>query len=187
MAISALGFVFVNVLPQVCRLKSRTRSESLCLESVELTVYPAESHTSDSDNDEHKTHKIDKRAKIQLLVMLLVVESWLNCMGNGLIPAVSSYAFFPYGGRAAVLIVNIGMWANPITAFAAVWLTWRNTLGNRSFVTILIVSALATGLCGFIIWLATPQCNHDRPLQGDPGGIVLMVWFAQVLFHVICC
>lgn len=107
------------------------------------------------------------------LAVLLALQTWISCIGNGLTPAVSSYAFVPFGNTAAVAIVNVGMIAGPITAFLALKLAWKDSVGQKVFITLGVLVVIATALSGYIIWLASPMCN--RPLQGHAGGVLLAV------------
>ena len=106
------------------------------------------------------------------MAVLLFLEMLISCIGNGLAPAVSSFAFSSYGNTAAVTIVNIGMISGPVTALVAVKLAWKNSVGKKVFMTLGVLVITAMALNGYIIWLAT---TLSPPLQGHAEGVVLVV------------
>ena len=111
------------------------------------------------------------------LVVLLILVAWINCLFNGLIPSLSSYAFTPYG--SADITVNVGMVAGTLTAFASLVLAWEDSTGKPAFATIVTMEVIATILGGYIIWIASPMCNSDRPLLGTKAGTAHMVFVVE--------
>jgi riboflavin transporter 2 len=119
------------------------------------------------------------------LIVLLFLELLISCIGNGLAPAVSSYAFSSYGNAAAVIIVNTGMISGSAIALIAVKFAWKNSLGKRVFITLAALVIIAIALIGYIIWLAT---TLNPPLKGHTEGTVLVAIInALVYITVMYC
>ena len=165
---SAIAFFLLNVLPNVKRLKT-TNSD---IETQGLLQEQSAHHPQVVTDTQPTTPRTFWSWKLGLL---LILEMWLNCLSNGVTPAVSSYAYTPYGATPSVIIVNSGMLAGTITAFLNLKLSWKDTVGRPALVTIVVVVAINTTLSGYILWLASPMCHRDRPLQGTATGVVLMV------------
>lgn len=182
--ISAIGFLLLNVLPGVSRLK------------LPATEYGDRKGLLQEQSEQQSGHSPSVGTFWSWkLVVLLIVEMYVNCLANGVTPAVSSFAFTPYGKTAAVLIVNIGMLAGPLTALVGIKLAWSDSVGRRAFITIGFMVVVVTALSSYIIWVASPMCKGDRPLQGKQVGVIhmvthtlhtlhhLLVWYVQNIFN----
>jgi riboflavin transporter 2 len=162
---SAVGFLLLNVLPIIKKLKTTTSSDSQTQGLLQ-------------EKSAHHPHTVTGKQPTfwsRKLMLLLTLEVWLNGMSNGVIPAVSSYAYTPYGPTASVIIVNVGMLAGPLTAFACLKFNWKDAIGRPAVITTVVVVAIHTALSGYIVWLASPMCSSNHPLQGETTGTILMV------------
>lgn len=107
-----------------------------------------------------------KRGDLRPFIILLCGLAWLNALGNGVLPAISSYAYFPYGQKAFLLTTVAGILSQPAAAFLYHWLPSQ----SRRLVAILV--AVATGVASYIVFLAS-HCH--RPLECETSGTAVVV------------
>ena len=120
-------------------------------------------------------------------IYLLLMMSWISCLAYGLLPPISPYAFQPYGNSWSAAIVNSGILSTPITALIAYWLPWNRILGQRGPIMLVnVFVVIITVLAGFIVWVASPMCDRDRPLYGKPGGAFPLVSRERKKGFVFC-
>ncbi len=112
------------------------------------------------DKDSFRLNKIE-------FAYLFLSSIVINGLSNGVIPSTASYSALPYGNRAYNLSTRIGMAANPLACFIALFLPCKSlpTLGG------LTLSGIA--LAGYQLYLA--DMSPRPPLQEDAVGEFLVV------------
>ena len=100
---------------------------------------------------------------------LLVMQGCVNFLANGAINAVSFYAFRCYGPLTYLLALNLGLIANPIGAFVAVFAPVRSNVGVVILFVVSTALALVMLLFGFL------GLTVHLPLLGSAGGSVIVV------------
>ena len=68
-----------------------------------------------------KNDNISPRLKYLFLLLFLIITV-ISALGNGVIPAVKTYACLPYGSLAYHLSVELSLLANPLACFIAMFL-----------------------------------------------------------------
>ena len=73
----------------------------------------ADSVNTEEDQTPHVKHVLPKKTVLSLLLMNVVI----SCFGNGILPALQSYACLPYGSNIYHLTLTISSSINPIACF----------------------------------------------------------------------
>ena len=104
--------------------------------------------------------------KVQF-AFLFISSAVINGLSNGVIPSTGSYSALPYGNRAYNLSTRLGIAANPLACFIALFFPCKSlfVLGG------LVVSGIA--LSGYQLYLA--DMSPFPPLQNEVAGEVLVV------------
>ena len=104
--------------------------------------------------------------KVQF-AFLFISSAVINGLSNGVIPSTGSYSALPYGNRAYNLSTRLGIAANPLACFIALFFPCKSLfiLGG------LVVSGIA--LSGYQLYLA--DMSPFPPLQNEVAGEVLVV------------
>lgn len=100
-------------------------------------------------------------------IALLLSVGWVKAMENGLIPALQSYAFLPYGMEPYSLAIDLAYIADPSICFLASFLPPRTP---RALV---LLTLLATLCMSYIVTLAS--LSPSPPLRDRGVGEVLAV------------
>ncbi|XP_065187359.1 solute carrier family 52, riboflavin transporter, member 3-like [Sycon ciliatum] len=100
------------------------------------------------------------------LVLMLLAIAWTCALSNGVVPAISSYAYLPYGRQAFLLTTVAGILTAPLASFLYFWLPSESKALLGGLVSVL------TGIAGYILFLAI---DCDRPLTCQSGGTALLV------------
>ena len=177
--ISGGAFVLLNRLPNcrrlmVCRL---SLTDKFHLPSSQ-DPSPLDHASEPSSNNMFETSplvpqsselvKISPRVKeLFLLTDLFVQIAWLNLLTNGAIPAVSVFAFLPYGNSTYHLASNLGIIAGPIAAFITMFLP----CASRYFI---ILWTLISSIFGVAIIVLAALHAH-LPMVGSNWGNLIMV------------
>ena len=93
---------------------------------------------------------------------LLFAISIINGLGNGVLPATSSYTALPYGNEAYNLLNRLSSIASPLACFFALFV--RCT----SLIVVGILTSIGVILAGYQLYLA--DMSPYPPLQGDGWG-----------------
>ena len=112
--------------------------------------------------------KISPRIKeLVSLTDLFIQILWLNLLTNGAIPAVSVYVFLPYGNSTYHLATNLGIAANPIAAFIAMFLPCV----SRIFTVIWTLVSSIFGVAIIVLAVVAPHL----PMVGSNWGSFIVV------------
>ena len=121
--------------------------------------------------------KISPRIKeLFSLTDLFVQIVWLNLLTNGAIPAVSVYVFLPYGNSTYHLATNLGIAANPIAAFIAMFLPCV----SRFFT---VLWTLVSSIFGVAIIVLAARHEH-LPMVGSNCGSFIVVSDFVIYVHL---
>lgn len=113
--------------------------------------------------------KISPRIKELIsLTDLFVQIAWLNLLTNGAIPAISVFVFQPYGNRTYNLAANLGIAANPIAAFIAMFLPCV----SRYFTILWTIISSMFGIAIIVLAALAPQ---KLPMVGSNWGSFIVV------------
>ena len=113
--------------------------------------------------------KISPRIKeLVSLTDLFIQIFWLNLLTNGAIPTVSVYVFLPYGNSTYHLATNLGIAANPIAAFIAMFLPCV----SRFFT---VIWTLVSSIFGVAIIVLAGLAPQHLPLVGSNWGSFIVV------------
>ena len=98
---------------------------------------------------------------------LFLSSAVINGLSNGVLPSTASYSALPYGNRAYNLSARLGMAANHIACFIALFIpcTSLYVLGT--------ITTLGIGLAGYQLYLA--DMSPFPPLQDEASGEFLAV------------
>ena len=190
MVISFMAFFLLNILPVSLEeryeaVRSRTPSPDemmpaeVALDIKNLKVIGVFNPQSNLSDDYQKDLK-----KVRNVFIIMYCITFVVCgLGNGVIPAIQSYACLPYGPVAYHLAIELGLLANPIMCFAAFFIPCMSP-------TILsILCAVACSIAGVIIWTAslspTPWLLHDH---SGPALIVVLcvLWMGTISYIKVC-
>ncbi|XP_074646341.1 solute carrier family 52, riboflavin transporter, member 3-B-like [Tubulanus polymorphus] len=100
-------------------------------------------------------------------VYLLVLNSWINALGNGLLPSIQSYSCLPYGIMTYHLAVTLASVSNPVACFVA----FLSPTKSKKVVQILTYSS--TAVAAYIVY--TAATSPHPPLLDNVGGQILVV------------
>ena len=105
---------------------------------------------------------------------LFLSSAVINGLSNGVLPSTASYSALPYGNRAYNLSTRLGMAANPIACFIALFIpcTSLYVLGS--------ITILGIGLAGYQLYLA--DMSPFPPLQDEASGEFLAVSLTFSMF-----
>ena len=105
-------------------------------------------------------------SKLQF-AFLFISSAVINGLSNGVIPSTGSYSALPYGNRAYNLSTRLGIAANPLACFIALFFPCKSlfVLGG------MVVSGIV--LAGYQLYLA--DMSPFPPLQNEVAGEVLVV------------
>ena len=110
---------------------------------------------------------------------LFITSAIINGLSNGVIPSTASYSALPYGNRAYNLSTRIGMAANPLACFAALFFPCKSLL------VLGVLSLSGTILAGYQLYLA--DMSPFPPLQDEVAGEFLVVSFEVHKTSVLIC
>ena len=195
--ISGGAFVLLNRLPNcrrlmVCRLsladKFHPFSSSRDSSSLSCVSEPSSSENSNMFGDIENSPLILTRQSRKRSIFKEAIESvkisprikelfsltdlfgqilWLNLLTNGAIPAVSVFVFLPYGNSTYHLATNLGIAANPIAAFTAMFLP----CASRFFT---VLWTLVSSIFGVAIIVLAALHAH-LPMVGSNWGSFIVV------------
>ena len=100
---------------------------------------------------------------------IFVCLALLNLMTNGVLSAVSSYSFFPYGNDVYHLAINLALLANPVMSLVYVLVPYK----SRDLTALMTAVALILGIYVMTIAALSP----DPPLKDHILGKVIAVSF----------
>ena len=106
---------------------------------------------------------------------LFLSSAVINGLSNGVLPSTASYSALPYGNRAYNLSTRLGVAANPIACFTALFIpcTSLYVLGS--------ITTLGIGLAGYQLYLA--DMSPFPPLQDEASGEFLAVSFNFMFYR----
>lgn len=108
---------------------------------------------------------------------LLLVLAWLAALANGALPAVSSYAYMPYGQRAFLLTTVAGIVVNPCASLLHHWLPCTLQW------IVLVLAGVATAAAFIVLGLAG---SCPRPMACDASGVAMVVCSFRVFLRSVC-
>lgn len=102
------------------------------------------------------------------IIYLLLIQGWINCLSNGILPSISAYASEPYGNETYHLVATLSSIASALTCFAALWIPCS------SHKTVAVLSIVYTILGGYTLLLA---CLSPTPplYNSDLGSVIIIV------------
>ncbi|XP_064598818.1 riboflavin transporter 2-like [Liolophura sinensis] len=179
-----ISFALLNHLP-ICKsqhvnydLKTSPTKKSPSSEKTALiaTSKPNTYNVKWRKNDAECIEEIGKLSEHTLSgtesAVLLVAVGWVKAMENGLIPALQSYAFLPYGMEPYSLAIDLAYIADPSVCFLASFFPPKTPR------TLVLLTLLATLCMSYIVMLAS--LSPSPPLSDWKVGEVLAV-MSQVL------
>ncbi|KAK2140986.1 hypothetical protein LSH36_1190g00011 [Paralvinella palmiformis] len=108
-----------------------------------------------------------KRLNNAQFVYVLVLTGLLNALLNGVLPSTQAYTCLPYGSLAFTLAVRLATVAIPLACFLALF------VNTNSLVIVSVLSAVATGLSGWHLYLAA--MSPYPPLKDTLAGTILVI------------
>ena len=118
-----------------------------------------------------------------VFIQLYVVTGIICALGNGVIPAILSYACLPYGPTTYHLATELSLLANPIACFAAFFVACKSPK------LLDLLCAFAVTIAGVVIYTAT--LSPDPWLKGTAAGSILIillcvVWTSCISYLKVC-
>ena len=182
MATSGVAFYLVNNLDVSLNARyANIRSSSPPVQSVEQEESPSpeENASSTAETNEIKLTNIkvyevfcgENRTELAttkwLFVQLYLVIAIIAALGNGVIPAILSYACLPYGPTVYHLATELALLANPLCCFLAFFVACRrpSILGFLCSVCVIIASII----------IYTASLSPSPWLVGTTMGSVLII------------
>ena len=108
-----------------------------------------------------------------LSIPMLMGLAWMCALANGVLPAVSSYAYFPYGQLAFLLTTVAGILSAPAASFVFL------ALPSKSKPLVILLISVATLIAAYILFLAS-YCH--RPLECQDSGTAVVVSHTSALY-----
>ena len=104
---------------------------------------------------------------MRLMLVVLLLQVYLNAVFNGVIPSVLSYACLPYGEKTYHLALTLSAIANPVASF----LYYVIVLNSVKFMV--FWTAIYTFLCAYVVGIAAE--SPCPILHDNAGGSFLVV------------
>ena len=118
-----------------------------------------------------------------VFIQLYVLTAVVCAFGNGVIPAILSYACLPYGPTTYHLATELSLLANPISCFIAFFVACKSPLLLDA------LGGVAVLIASTILYIAT--LSPDPWLVGTTAGSFLIVglcvaWTATISYIKVC-
>lgn len=118
-----------------------------------------------------------------LFINMYLIIGIMCALGNGMIPAISAYAYLPYGPTTYHLAVELALLANPIVCFASFYLATKNPK------VLNVVTTFAVGIAVVIIYTAT--MSPTPWMMDSTAGSVLIIlicvcWTGCISYVKLC-
>lgn len=101
------------------------------------------------------------------ILYLLCIQGWINCLSNGILPSLATYASEPYGDKTYHLVATLSSIASALICFVALWLPCLSTK------VVFILSGIFTVLSSYVVALAS--MSPTPPLHGTALGSFIVI------------
>lgn len=182
MVACGLAFFALNYLPLARRQHVRVRHSSTTVEesdsvtrplwdeSSRSVIYSSSTRTSthedfymkDTSSCRHRFSWCEPH-----ILYLLCIQGWINCLSNGVLPSIATYASEPYGDKTYHLVATLSNIASALTCFVALWLPCLSTK------VVFILSSIFTILSSYVVALAS--MSPTPPLHGTALGSFIII------------
>lgn len=186
MVICGIAFLALNYLPVAKRqhvrqkqIKTRRNSNSSTQPLFDDTTRSRFQSTSTSDSspqDSYLSHQSVNSDTFSWcerhILLLLCIQTWINCLSNGVLPSIQAYASIPYGNKTYHLVATLSNIASALTCFIALWFP------STSSRLVTVLASVYTVLSTYIIVLAA--MSPTPPMHGTSVGSLIVIFVSIV-------
>jgi riboflavin transporter 2 len=200
MCISWVAFILLNTLkaakkerieisPKESSMekKNEQHKESSGAQVQQYETQPVESVSTVEQKFYSQSHLLSNsisRLSRERFIGLLITQSFICALTNGVLPAIQTYSCLPYGNLAYHFAITLASMSNPIACFFAFFFSPN---AHKRSLPIVIIFGL---LCGIYI-IITAIYSPNPPLVNNVSGkvLIVMVWicFTSLFSYAKAC
>lgn len=176
MAFLALNYLPVakrqHVIPNLAKIPRNSNSSTQPLfDDTTRSLYQSTSTCDSSPQDSYLNDQSVNSGTFSWcefdILLLLCIQTWINCLSNGVLPSIQAYASVPYGDITYHLVATLSNIASALTCFVALWFP------STSAKLVAVLASVYTVFSTYIIILAS--MSPTPPMHGKNIGSFVVI------------